>query len=317
MVGKRLRLLPVLLLLLALPALAQQSQSKESSQTVEFEAGGHLRLKTFKGSIHIRPWDRNQVEIKARIEPGEDVSVEYAARSVEATKVDVWGSGRSVTITSDYEDVPCRDDRWSFGCSKTLPYVHYQIRVPRKVDLSVDDHKSSIDVTGLAGRLEFDTHKGTVELADLAGEVQMKTHKGEVVLEGAEGRIELQSHKGRIDASDVTGDVRVQTHRGRITVSGLQGSVKAETNRGEISIRADKIDDASRLETYRGRIDLSLLGSQGLTVRARIGRRGDFQNDFAMTTRTTARDRIEGTINGGGPRLYLETKRGEIHLKRR
>ena len=51
-------------------------------------------------------------------------------------------------------------------------------------------------------------------------------------------------------------------------------------------------------------------------------RRADFDSDFDITLRTFGRrdrnrDRIEGTVNGGGPEIYINTYRGEIRLRRR
>ncbi|MFB3126427.1 MAG: DUF4097 domain-containing protein, partial [Candidatus Acidiferrales bacterium] len=192
-----------------------------------------------------------------------------------------------------------------FGnCSKTLPYVHYQIKAPRNLSIRLEDHKSDIDISGFDGDLDLDTHKGTVKLADLTGEIRLDTHKG------------------RVEASGLSGDIRLNTHRGRMRLAGLRGRVRVETHRGEISIDALEIDGSSRLETHRGHIVLSLPESQGFDVRGEIGRRADFDSDFDITLRTFGRrdrnrDRIEGTINGGGPEIYINTYRGEIRLRRR
>ena len=294
--------------LLVLAAAAQGGSDKEFKQTVDLAAGGRLTLETFKGSIELTSWNQNKVEIVARIEPGDDVSSEYAQRSVEATEIEVRSDGRSLSIRSDYKDVPCREDGdwgWGFGnCSKTLPYVHYQIKAPRNLSIRLEDHKSDIDISGFDGDLDLDTHKGTVKLADLTSEIRLDTHKG------------------RVEASGLSGDIRLNTHRGRMRLAGLRGRVRVETHRGEISIDALEIDGSSRLETHRGHIVLSLPESQGFNVRGEIGRRADFDSDFDITLRAFGRrdrnrDRIEGTVNGGGPEIYINTYRGEIRLRRR
>ena len=294
-------------LLLVLAAAAQDGPNTKFEKTVDLAAGGRLTLETFKGSVELISWNQNKVEIVARIEPGDDVSSEYAQRSVEATEIDIWSSGRSLSIRSDYEAVPCEQDvdkGWHIGCSKTLPYVHYQIKAPRNLSIRLEDHKSEIDISGFDGDLDLDTHRGTVKLADLTGEIRLDTHRG------------------RVEASGLSGDIRLNTHRGRMRLAGLRGRVRVETHRGEISIDALEIDGSSRLETHRGHIVLSLPESQGFDVRGEIGRRADFDSDFDITLRTSGRrnrnrDRIEGTVNGGGPEIYINTYRGEIRLRRR
>ena len=75
------------------------------------------------GSVKLTAWDQNQIEIYARVEPPQDVTSEYAARAVEAAKIEVTGDGRSLTIRSDFSNVPAME--WTAGTwstsSKTKP----------------------------------------------------------------------------------------------------------------------------------------------------------------------------------------------------
>lgn len=278
------RFVPAILLLALFTPLAGFSQgiySKDFKRSVDFESGGHLTLETHKGTIRLSSWERNQVEIVARIEADEDVSPKYAERSVEATRVDVWGGARSLTIRSDYRDVPCQEEAWFFACSKELPYIHYEIRAPRSLDFRLKDHKSDIRITGFEGRVQLDTYKGSVQGRDLAGEVRLDTYKG------------------------------------RIDLAGLRGRVQAETYKGDMALEADEINGNCRLETYKGKVLLALPEAQGFFLRADIHRRGDFDSDFGITMRTVSRQRWEGSINRGGPEIYVRTHKGEIRLRRR
>jgi hypothetical protein len=276
----RLLVLAGATVLLSSAVLAQGTHRKEFKRTLAFEPEGYLTLETYKGSIRLSSWEQNQVEITAEIEPAEDTSEAYARRSVEATEVDVWGSGRSVTIRSDYNAVPC-EERFPWpACSKQLPYIRYVIRAPRKLNLRIKDHKSEIDLTELDGRLEVDTYKGTLR------------------------------------AQGLTGDVRLETYKGTAKGVGLRGRLRAETYKGEMSLEAT-LEDRSQLETYKGTIELQLPASQRLSVRGEIGRRGDFVSDFEMAMRALGGERLEGHINGGGPELEINSHRGTIRLRRR
>ncbi len=264
--------LAILALAFTLPGLAQADDQKDFNQTVALNPGGRLTLKTYKGSIKLTPWNNARVEIVAKIVPGDDVSDEYAERSVEATLVKVRGSGSSVYIESDYQDVPCQKRTWRFlgintGCSKTLPFVHYEIRAPRELDLRVGDYKSDIELKGFEGRLNVKTYKGTVE------------------------------------AEKLSGDLRIETYKGYARIDGIRGSLDIETYKGDVRIDSARIEDRSRLETYKGNITLSLSESQRLDIRADLGRRADFHSDFPLSMRTRNRSNIEGEINGGGPLL--------------
>lgn len=301
--GRVLACFAILLPLSASPVLAQGPYTKELRKTVALEPGGRLALDTYKGSVRLLSWDKNQVEIVARIEPGQNVSADYAKRSVEATEVDVWGSGTYVSIRSDYEGVPCEEGSWFGSCSKTLPYIRYEIHAPRKLSVHLKDHKSENTLDGFEGRMELETYKGTLTARNLAGDVRLETYKG------------------FIEARGVAGDLRLDTYKGRITLSEIQGRVQAESYRGELSLGFVKLTGDSRLETYRGNITLRVPGSQGFDLRVEVGSRAYLQSDFEITPRTfgryrDSRQRIDASVNGGGPVLRLQSTRGEIRLKR-
>src|SRR5436189_294210 len=101
----RFRLLVVAILLLTATMLASTFQSREFRKTVDFQPGGQLTIKTDLGSVKLTSWDQNRVEVYALIEPQKDTSAEYAARAVEAAKVEVSGDTRSLTIRSNFEDI--------------------------------------------------------------------------------------------------------------------------------------------------------------------------------------------------------------------
>lgn len=106
-----------LFLAAAVPAAAQ---SREFAQTVDLDPGGALRISGNKGSMQVTSWDQPRVEIRARIERPGDVDADYAARAVEATRIDVVGDGRSLTVRSNYDAVPTRHDWGLHGDRKSV-----------------------------------------------------------------------------------------------------------------------------------------------------------------------------------------------------
>ncbi len=270
-------LLTAVLLLAGSVFLAGQSV-KEFSDSLPMEPGETLSLKTYKGSIHLTSWESNQVEVVATIEAPEHVDSEYAQRTVEATRIEMRRTGSGVSIKSDYKDVP--SERSWFGSSKTLPYVHYQIRLPRSLKLRLDDYKSDIEAYGLEGDLKIETYKGNVEGRDLAGDLHLETYKGAARL------------------------------------SGVRGGVDVETYKGNVDIEVDALDADSRLNTYKGDITLHLPKSQAATIRADLGKRSGFRSGFDLDRRYRSKYSFNAQLNGGGPRLLVKTYKGDIRLER-
>jgi hypothetical protein len=274
----RLLLITLAFAMSAMPNFAAGFQSKEFRRAVAFDPGGDLTLRTDKGSVRLISWDQPQVEVYARIEPPEDVSEDYGRRAVEAARVEVIGSARALTIRSNFDDVPYQDG--ILHRSRTLPHIHYEVRAPRRLNLNLDVDRCRVSLEGFAGR------------------------------------INLKTDRTPVTASDLVGELRLRMDRGQATLSGLQGSLDLETDRTDSRLQGVRLEGDSRLHIGRGECELVLPGSQGLSLSASIGRRESLQTDFAITTQSFNRDVIEGTINGGGPRLTIQGDRSVIRLKR-
>jgi hypothetical protein len=90
----------VLGLLLATTSAAEGNDVKEVHRTLALDANGKVSLETFKGSIDVTVWDRNEIDIAARVEP--DPGGEDQAEKVRETEIRIEGSGASVRIETDY-----------------------------------------------------------------------------------------------------------------------------------------------------------------------------------------------------------------------
>jgi hypothetical protein len=254
------------------------AQSKDFKKAVDFEPGGDLTLKTDKGSVNVTSWDQNRIEISARIDPPENVGADYGRQSVEGARIDVTGGGRSLTVRSNFDGVPYKD---GFGNhSKTLPDIHYSIRAPRNLNLGLDIDRSKVSLQGFKGKIRIETDRTPVTATDLAGEIHIRMDRGEAKL------------------------------------SGIRGSLDIETDRTNTRLRAVHIDGDSQVDIDRGELELGLAESQGLTVSANRSRRGSFESDFELASNTSKERSIEGSINGGGPKLSIRTDRGKVSLKR-
>jgi len=115
--------------------------------------------------------------------------------------------------------------------------------------------------------------------------------------------------------SGLRSDLSLQTYKGTVEVSGQNGAVDLETYKGEVAIGFAALSKPVRLQTYKGEIRLRLPASSAFEVDADTGRRGDFETEFEMTTRSGGSSRrIRGAVNGGGPKISFETDKGSLAL---
>ena len=251
------------------------AQSREFRKTVEFTGGGNLRVHSDRGSVRLSGWAQNQIEVYALISRPTG-DRDFDPRSIELTQIEVLGDSSSLTIRANYDAIPGKDGNWG---NRSIPEVHFEIRAPRNLNL----------------RLEADRSK--------------------TELNGIEGRIELNTDRGNVSAENLVGEIRLRMDRGSAVMSGLRAKLDVRTDRGNATLNAAEITGDSYFETDRGDIELRVPRSQGLYISANRNRRTGFESDFAIATRTFSDDKVEGEINGGGPRVTIKSDRGKARLK--
>ena len=216
---KSLRLFSILLLIPAL-SLAQDVIKKE----FQTEPGKKLQLElTTGGSIDIRGWDKNVVQIEARIRGGdkEDYVFDFDERS------------RGIRVEISYE-----------GYRRHSHSVSVDVLVPKKYDLELETMGGDISLTGIEGYFAGETMGGEIDLMDLKGEADLTTMGGEI----------------RVENSDLDG--RVKTMGGEISLRDVIGDLDASTMGGEVSYRnvkrRDEREDARevKISTMGGEIDV-------------------------------------------------------------
>ncbi len=257
-------------------------QSKEFKRSVEIDSGADFILETDKGSVLLTSWDRNQIEISARIDAPKNESEDYGKLAVEGARIDVTGDKRMLTVRSNFDAVPYKNN--TLGQSKTLPDIHYEIRAPRNLNLRLDVDRSKLEVRAFTGKMR------------------------------------LQADRSPLIASDLEGEVHITIDRGSVELANLRGSLKVEADRTSGQVRALRLSGDSSIEIDRGTLDLGLSESQGLNIVANMTKRSGFNSDFAVSILASGKGvdkkRFEGTINGGGSKLLIESDRGTVNLKR-
>ncbi len=129
--------------------------AREVHKTVALEPDGRVYVRSSRGTVEVSAWERNQVEIEARIESRNFLGSQRACVTETDVRVDAWP--RSVRITPEYAFVERRIPRLLaalFGECTEQPLVHYRIKVPRMAELVIVSSESRVSVKGLAGRVE-------------------------------------------------------------------------------------------------------------------------------------------------------------------
>jgi hypothetical protein len=224
---------------LSLLVAAPLHAAKEHHKTLPLEPGGTFTVHNYKGSITVTAGSQNEVRIDVRVEPdGDD---EDQLRKVEETEIEFSGGGRSVTVRTDYAEVKKRNRGFFSGWNEDgrLPLVRYTITMPKTARLVIEDYKSDIAVSGIAGELDVETYKGEVRIKGVEAAARFETYKGTM----------------RVDVAQLGGDLDISTYKGSYEIELPKASrftLDADTGkRGSLESDFEMTSGARRREGRR------------------------------------------------------------------
>ncbi len=130
-------------------------------------------------------------------------------------------------------------------------------------------------------------------------------------------RLEIEDHKSRIAVTGMHSEARIRTHKGSVDVKGHEGSLDLSTHKGDARVEFARFAEDSRLETYKGDIEVAMPESVGFDLRARVERGGSFDAPFDLDERFVGRrERVyEQKVKGGGALLELSTRSGSLRIR--
>jgi len=129
--------------------------------------------------------------------------------------------------------------------------------------------------------------------------------------------VALETTNGVIVVNQIAGRVRAETTNGGVEGRNLSGAVSASTTNGAVDMALTKLSpDGVTLETTNGSVALTIPADARGTISARCVNGSIKVSDLNVEKTESSRRRLEGTLNGGGPAIRLETVNGGIHIGR-
>jgi hypothetical protein len=266
--------------LLLVGAAAQAVTLKDRfEQTVPLKPGSQVSLNNLNGGVTFEAWDRNEVHIEAekQVRAGSD---EQARKLMSQIRIDVVPGPSGLRIDTH---IPKREEGGFladlFNGGGVSLGVTYKVQVPRHVALDVVNSNGGLQVTGTLGN----------------------TH--------------LKTTNGGLTVTEVSGDMRLESSNGSVTVARSAGSLKAETSNGGINAELRHLSGgALSLETSNGAVSVHLPRDARFTIDAETSN-GGVRSDFPVEGGKPGKRSLQGTVNGGGTKLYIRTSNGGVHIQ--
>ena len=322
-----LKIISLLLILNSLPLYASYRDTIEKSFKVR--EGGTLTIESDLGSIEVITHKENQVDIEIIREINVSSDRE-AERILDDLDISFDNRGDDVYIRAEFKR---NRDRWFRNGNRRLR-LEFNVIVPEIYNVDLQTSGGSISVDDLEGYVNAKTSGGSLKFGDIKGPVKGTTSGGSIQLTGSEGDSKLNTSGGGITIGDVNGDIEATTSGGSIRIDRAEGKVIANTSGGGIQVDEvmgdiDAHTSGGSISAYiseQPRGDCSLTTSGGgiivklaEDVKAYLDAKtsgGGVQTDFPVTVRgKIKKNELQAAINGGGPRLYLRTSGGSIHIR--
>src|SRR5205823_2540726 len=153
-----------------------------------------VNLRTFDGSIEVRPWDKNDVQIV----------IEKRGTSKAATDtIEIHAEQDGSRITVEARVPSSHGFRFNFSRSARLI-----VSVPATADVSARSGDGSIDLDGVSGHLQLTSGDGSIKARHVNGELDVHTGDGSVTVSGKLAAVRARSGDGsvRIDADPGSSD---------------------------------------------------------------------------------------------------------------
>lgn len=212
-------------------------QAAESRETLALPAGGlkALAIDCGAGALKVQGQEGlESVETVAMLRVRGAGEAELREFRKERVTLKLEKVGAKAVLTARIDD--------SFDLSKLFggrdAVIDLDVRVPRRLDLDIEDGSGDVEVRAIDGAVELEDGSGDLFLSDLQGDVKIDDGSGDIELKDAGGAVTIEDGSGSIDLRGAMGPVSVDDGSGDIVIDGVEKDVTIEeAGSGDLEIR--------------------------------------------------------------------------------
>jgi len=185
--------------------------------------------------------------------------------------------------------------------------------------LAISNRYSNTTVKNVGGDLTITTRNGSVNVSDVRGNAAIDNRYAPINVENVHGDLTITGRNNSIDVQHVDGDIRADTSYQNVNITDPRGAVTVTSRNGDIVLSYDRAPEKEiSIDTRYGSVTLELPSTSAFLVNART-EYGDVESDFdsLKIDRSTREKTVNGEARQGGPRLTINTRNGDIRLRKR
>ena len=287
-------------------ASATRAGAERFEERAALSPGSSLEVSNVSGSVEIRGWDKNTIEVIADIESSKD-----------RLEFDVRNDTAFVGVRSERDDDASK--RRHRGQDKEVDFV---ISVPRSTRIAVNTVSADIDVRGTTSDQRLESVSGDVTMELKGTEAAVRTVSGDIEITGDDTveRMKINTVSGDAELRGVGGELRMESVSGDLDITARQiRRLLGKTVNGDFDFRG-KLERGGDIDfgAINGDIDIELpslsdiefdLESFNGDIRAIFGYKASRKSRYAP-------GRILRLTEGdGSSRIRIETLNGDISIR--
>jgi hypothetical protein len=241
---------------------------------------------------------------------------------LEAYDLVIEKNGNEITATAKRK---MRGDFWN------NTGIYFNIIVPREMSCNVSSSGGGLKISGVAGTHDFSSSGGSVKLENTEGNTKAKSsggsvsaykHKGDIRLSSSGGGVKLDKAKGSVYAhssggsvklNNINGDVDAHSSGGGVSVTGEAPFVKAKSSGGSVRVNITGLSKEMDLSSSGGGVSAIIHNGENLGMDLDLSS-SRVNIDLHNFSGKSEKNRINGTMNGGGIPVYMRASGGNVNV---
>ena len=268
-----------------LPCAACDDVEGSFDRTLKVSGPVDLDIQTNSGGVRIDAGPTDTVRIVARIRANRWGTADAERRVqqiAQAPPIEQTGNTIRIGQTSNSD-------------LYRLVSIGYDVTVPDATRVRAVVGSGGQTIRRVQGPVDATAGSGGVRVAQVAGDVRITAGSGGIRIE------------------DTTGRLEARTGSGGIAITGARGFVDARAGSGGVRIEGRPLN-AWNLRTGSGGISVRIADDTSFEVNARADSGGIAISQPLTVVDEISKNRLRGTVRGGGARLELQTGSGGIHI---
>lgn len=294
----------LLILLLILPASASATQD-DPYRVEEFSIStpGELEVRTSGGHITVEASESNRIRVEMYVRRhGRELTP--SDTDLDDFDIEIDQSGNKVRAIAKRHG-----NGWNWGRNNIS--ISFVVYTPREMTTELRTSGGHIVTTGLDGSQHLSTSGGHLKMTNMKGTVDARTSGGHIEIRDFAGNMNARTSGGHIEVEHAEGTIDLRTSGGHISLNEIAGSVEATTSGGSIDARLTSIEGFANLRTSGGHVSVTVPEGIGLDLDLKGS---SVRTELKNFSGEIERDEVEGTINGGGPKLTARTSGGSVRI---